>query len=988
MEGVFLKILNMSIAAGWLILAVAALRLFLKRAPRWVHCILWLMVAIRLICPVSLESVWSLIPSGETISPKIVYSPTPSINSGVPAINSAVNPILQESFTPNPAVSANPLQIWTFIAALVWLAGTEIMLVYALVSYLRLRRKVRAAVPTAPGVWICDEVETPFILGIVNPRIYLPSYMKEGEETGLSHVLAHEKTHLRRHDHWWKPLGFVLLAVYWFNPVIWLAYILFCRDIELACDEKAVREYSLEEKKDYSRALLSCSVSRRMVAVCPLAFGETGVKERVKTVLNYKKPGFWAIVAAVVVCVAVAVCFLTNPRGHHDTLRFRADAGAKMYGGWFDVNLDREVKSGKLYAEQWHNGECTQSAFIGINQDTKELSLLCSIVEDETDGGWTGLDIQIGPSANDSGDLLTRFILPEDPSDGTSGRGLGFSFTSFEEGKYIHVAPGENRILAAMTFDLGRGARSFSCEALEQDPKRLESAEYLVVIRGIFSDEEVPAQRDEQAQGNTAGEDMILPSDADSVQDGGFAQGGNPAKASETAAGQPGGSGESSENHGALPENNGTLSEENKVLSDGKSSVSQDENRAEKLLTLEEIISMSEKGDSLTWSDFDEFSYTETGSGLYIRVYETDSPFTLWIGGGSPGAEPMYMYLQAPVTAAASEETDRIEIRDEDVEDFIRAYGGLLLESAVRKAIFEENMTDDSWEYVCAESHVILVTEMQKPPKGGMADTITVYAMALYQEYEISENGIQEHAGSHMPVALTFTKDGKGRFSLAPDDIGRFGRDGRVHPLAQDSDGTDSAGLARYSLKEYWTPGDGSYYVSNVRKKFPGTAVSDALDTQKYILSQTQDCYRQAIEYAGIDPDPVIEGLFEEIMSAPDFSSSPEDYEEAYLLQARERELAYYGDYALRYMFHQFIEGNQIGLKGQVMADIIRQMSGNEIMGVEAENGQQFFDTWVAKMRELDDENGREWMAENAPFAVRCLEIVEEVEQERKMGKE
>ena len=157
-----------------------------------------------------------------------------------------------------------------------------------------------------------------------------------------------------------------------------------------------LREYSLEEKKDYSRALLSCSVSRRMVAVCPLAFGETGVKERVKTVLNYKKPGFWAIVAAVVVCVAVAVCFLTNPRGHHDTLRFRADAGAEMYGGWFDVNLDREVKSGKLYAEQWHNGECTQSAFIGINQDTKELSLLCSIVEDETDGGWTGLDIQIG----------------------------------------------------------------------------------------------------------------------------------------------------------------------------------------------------------------------------------------------------------------------------------------------------------------------------------------------------------------------------------------------------------------------------------------------------------------------------------------------------------------------------------------------------------------------------------------------------------------
>lgn len=992
MEAIFLKILNMSIAAGWLILAAVALRLLMKKAPRWLHCLLWLMVAVRLACPVSFESVWSLIPSGETVSPEIAYSPAPSINSGVPAINSAVNPLLQESFTPDPAASVNPLQIWTLIAAVVWITGMEAMFAYALVSFWRLRRKVRAAVPAGSGVWICDEVETPFILGIVSPRIYLPSYINEGNEAETAHVLAHERAHLKRRDHWWKPFGFILLSVYWFHPLVWLAYILFCRDIELACDERVVKDYSLEEKKAYSGALLSCSVSRKMVTACPLAFGETGVKERVKTVLNYKKPGFWAVVAAAFVCVIVAVCFLTNPKGHHDTLRFRADhRGGALddKGGWFDVQLDRKVKSGVFYAEQWQDGKCTKSDSIFIGQDARELSLTCTVVKDKEDGAWLGVDIQLGPET-DGSCLLTRFMLPERRPIGVPGRGLGFSFSSYEEGEYIQVAPGENRILATMAFELGNGVESYSCEGLEQDPERLKNAEYLVVIRGKFSDEEIPVQREEVARGDAEGEEPIRPYDTEATRDGSFVQGENLPETLETADGQPGGMGEPSGNSGILPEKNGglsgnneRLSEKNGVLSGENSGARQSGNQAERLLTLEDILALSKKEDSLDWSDFDEYSYDETGSGLYIRIYETDSPFTLWIGGVGPGEEPMYIYLQAPETAAAGQEPDRIDIRDEDAETFIRAHGGLLLESAVRKVILEENRSEGSQEYVRAESHAVLVTEIQKAVEGRAADTVTVYAMALYQEYEIQEDGIREQTGSHMPVALTFVRDDMGRFLLAPDDIGRDGQDTRIHPLTQASGGTEGSGLARYSLKEYWTPGDGSYYVSDIRKKFPRTVVSDALDTQKYILSQTQDCYRQAVEYAGMDPYPVIEGLFEEILSAPKASSSPEDYEEAHLLQLWERELTYYGDYTLRYMFRQFSEGNQIGLKGQIMADIMEQMSGNEIMGEASYNGQQFFDTWIGRTRELDSENGREWMAENAPFGARCLKIMEEVERER-----
>lgn len=312
MSAVFLKVLNMSIAAGWLILTVILLRLLLKKAPKWISCILWAVVAVRLICPFSIESMWSLIPSAETVSLNIMYAAEPEIHSGVNSLNRVVNPIITKAFEPNPLASANPLQIWIPVAACVWILGIVVLLAYAGISYIRLHRKVGASIPLGGKVWIGDEVQTPFILGIIRPKIYLPSDMKEMQ---MQYVIAHEQAHLKRHDHWWKPLGFLLLAIYWFNPLIWVAYILLCRDIELACDERVVMEMDLEDKKAYSKALLSCSIPYRMSAVCPLSFGEVAVKKRVKNVLNYKQPAFWVVAVAVVVCVIVAVCFLTNPKG-------------------------------------------------------------------------------------------------------------------------------------------------------------------------------------------------------------------------------------------------------------------------------------------------------------------------------------------------------------------------------------------------------------------------------------------------------------------------------------------------------------------------------------------------------------------------------------------------------------------------------------------------------------------------------------------------
>ena len=311
MAAVFLKLLNLSISASWLVLAVLVLRLVSKRSPKWMNVLLWGIVALRLILPFSIESALSLIPSAETVSPAAVqFDPAPTITSGVSIIDNAVNPSLSEHFAAVPTASVNPLYVWAYLAGWVWLIGLGAMLLYALVSYLRLRRRVSVSLPVQDHIYLCDAISSPFILGVVKPRIYLPSGL---DEVQRQNVLSHERAHLARRDHWWKPLGFALLAVYWFNPVLWLAYTLLCRDIELACDERVIRTMDESAVKTYSTVLLACSMPRKAVITCPLAFGEVGVKERVRNALRYKKPAFWVVAASVTVCVVVAVCFLTDP---------------------------------------------------------------------------------------------------------------------------------------------------------------------------------------------------------------------------------------------------------------------------------------------------------------------------------------------------------------------------------------------------------------------------------------------------------------------------------------------------------------------------------------------------------------------------------------------------------------------------------------------------------------------------------------------------
>ena len=336
MSELFLEIVNRSIAASWIVIAVLILRFCLKKAPKWVNVLLWGIVAVRLIFPFSIESALSLIPSAETVSPSIMMETAPSVQTGVPALDQVINPVIDHSLSPAPGTSANPLQIWISVMAAVWLAGAAALLLYSAISYWRLRRRVREAVILRDNIYQSENAGSPFVLGIIQPKIYLPYSVDSG---ALAYVIAHEQAHIRRGDHWWKPLGFLLLTVHWFNPLLWLGYILLCRDIELACDEKVIREMGSEQRADYTQALVSCSVSRRSIAACPLAFGEVGIKERVKSVMNYKKPAFWIVLASAVVCAVAAVCFLTDPK----TERSSPSVGDNVSGlgpaqteKWFD----------------------------------------------------------------------------------------------------------------------------------------------------------------------------------------------------------------------------------------------------------------------------------------------------------------------------------------------------------------------------------------------------------------------------------------------------------------------------------------------------------------------------------------------------------------------------------------------------------------------------------------------------------------------------
>ncbi len=512
-----------------------------------------------------------------------------------------------------------------------WLAGIAAMLLYTAVSYFLLRKKVATAVLFRNNIYQSENVDSPFVLGIIKPRIYLPFQM---DGKNLEHVIAHEESHIRSKDHWWKPSGFVLLALHWFNPLMWLGYILLCRDIELACDEKVIKKMDNENRADYTQALVACSVNRRRIAACPLAFGEVGVKERVKSVMNYKKPAFWIIIAAVVTCVAVAVCFLTNPKEENDPnlaedgyyLLIGAEgvesievSGLNTSGGVVNADESPFKKGEKVWLESLQGVTDLRGYSITAFGKNGKVIYALSIPQDASN------DKVINLVSNDS-----WLLAP-----------AGFEdFLSRVKGK-THVYENEG-ILGSFTITLyddgtftyyeGNASSYFGTGTWKQDGSTITLSDNEIAGYGLVNHFKLDGTDLVFVEQNSSNFIYVKVKNGEKFHCTGEAF--KPIDVVDTLM-----------YHGG-----------------------------DQKLSLNDVIILSQKGYELGWSDFAPYKYYETGMGLYIRLYPINDKFEVWIGGSAmPDQDdtPMYIYLRpSPI----NDMDQKIDIRDGGVTEFISQY--------------------------------------------------------------------------------------------------------------------------------------------------------------------------------------------------------------------------------------------------------------------------------------------------------------------------
>lgn len=372
-----INLLDMSIAASYLVIVIAIFRLIFRKVPKFINCIIWALVGIRLILPVSFDGIISLFPHKSPMIEEAVYFGRLASAKTSQLIEKTVTNTLQNVVAIEGSSQDTPVNMFALILLVVWIMGMVVMLLYSVITYIHIYNKAKVSVRYRDNIYVGDYIDSPFILGIVRPKIYIPTDLS-GE--GMECVILHEKAHIKRHDNWWKFVGFLLLIVHWFNPILWVAYLMFCRDIEFACDEKVIKSLGCDRRQAYAQVLLEYSIPRYMLVAYPVAFGEVGVKMRIKSILNYKKPTFWAIVAAVVVCIGVGIAFITNP------LSLNASDDPEEHGRYEDYSGEKKF----VYKDKKTGIEYTISLTSGdIGDYTKEFKIKTnnSAIEEIT-GTW------------------------------------------------------------------------------------------------------------------------------------------------------------------------------------------------------------------------------------------------------------------------------------------------------------------------------------------------------------------------------------------------------------------------------------------------------------------------------------------------------------------------------------------------------------------------------------------------------------------------
>lgn len=910
MENIFIQILNRSIAASWIILAAMLLRILLKKAPKTIHCCLWALAAVRLVCPISLESVLSLIPSAEPIPAEILYSAAPSIKSGIAAVNDTVNPILASSLSPGAGDSVNPMQIAARLGAWLWLAGTAAMLLYALASCAALRRRTAASIRLEDGLRLCDNIASPFIFGIFFPRIYLPSGLQNPQ---LAYVIAHEKAHLKRHDHWWKPFGFLLLSIYWFNPLCWAAYLLLCRDIELACDEHVVKSMEPAEKKNYAETLLSLGTSRRMISACPLAFGEVGIKERVRSVLNYRKPSFWIALTGIIACSAAAVCFLTNPAADEANI---FDARYKVAEILYDApqynftyteenapeyifTSDGQLLERSFFGPMGNNVWISQGCFGNTDYSPDTLYAFFDLPENQAPLLSQSTKDRLGRVEKiwraDTLDSSRRFYLAMQTRDGEILLAMGYASEQNAQIRWL--------------WKLEHAASSFSQEDLAGQISAMSGME--ARIFAVYESDSMPQK-------------LLAGFTADTQNKYGFALFNCDGKNNSSCR----------------------IKGYQTLVRDPLQSLTIGEDWG---LDHSITIVLSRRSDLASVSARIGSTFQEAAAGTvtpsmivfeWPDLLDEDDDKRIELLFRNAAGEELTLF-DSPETSEDSpaDESSGNQSRHNPEDPM-----SLSLEKAVSEAILEhcnalfayedtEQLPADNSLFRCESHHLLTSYANVTSPSGtpfltgspGTSTEITVYAMAMYQIYDLSQGDIREKAGKYFPVKLTF--------SIAGDSDYEPGK----NPVITNTE-------IPLLLKEFTLPdayGNDSeacrtWLQETFSGTFPDTAkeemiaeladqVMQELTSQPFINMHKQSCYAQAVKYGNINTDAVIAQLFETIASAPcPQSSNPYDY-----LAACPSELFalhYYGEYTLQYISSRLPGMEQGDLEQKLMEIILAEL--------------------------------------------------------------
>lgn len=501
LENIFLQLLNMSLTASFIIFAVLVVRLFLRKAPKVFSYALWAVVLFRLVCPFSFESVFSLMPVNPTpVAPDILYAQAPKITTGLTAIDQAASASL-----PMPTVDAsvNPLQIWAFVGTVLWILGIATMLIYSLISLMKLKRCLRGAVLEGGNVYLSDRIPTPFVLGLIRPKIYLPAILEDHEKL---YILLHEQTHIRRLDPIVKIISFFVLCLHWFNPLVWAAFFLLSKDMEMSCDEAVIKKLGSDVKKEYSSSLLTLATGRRLIGATPLAFGEGDTKGRIKHVLHYKKPAFWVIIAALVAILLAAAALISNPLTKYmeNTIYTEKisedDKISILEQSNFGLGLstviptnfcvDETIKSMRYYVEVYRYGE-----LLGVvadsygNLQTRQGRITTVFkINNEADGRWTSVEWALG--LNDGGyAVFPNIQFPDDFA--PNGAATSTLANEFDQVIPYTIAAEKPIILACVAFqEVNSRLISYDCKYLMENPGAIGEYEYALVLKCLFSEKD------------------------------------------------------------------------------------------------------------------------------------------------------------------------------------------------------------------------------------------------------------------------------------------------------------------------------------------------------------------------------------------------------------------------------------------------------------------------------------------------------------------